>query len=292
MVFRGSLRFAPVFLTLLFASCRHSAPAIVIGSQNTTEQALVAEIVAQHVENRLGLHVTRRLGVGGTLIAYQGMQSGEIGIYPEYSGTIITEILKEQPASDADQVFQRAKGEMARIAQVQLVGPLGVDNSFVGVVRSADPDAAKVSNLSEAAQAENGWKLAYSFEFQQKSDTVPALTQYHLPMSAPVRALDPAALFKSLHDGQSSLIMIRTNDGQLRSPEWKVLADDRKLFTTQQLCLIVRQGVLTAEPRLAGALAELSGKFSNKKMRELNAQVDIDNRPIAAVAKSFLDSLH
>jgi glycine betaine/choline ABC-type transport system substrate-binding protein len=291
MSLRGSLSFVFVLLTLLLASCGHSTPAIVIGSQNTTEQALVAEIVAQHLESRLGLHVTRRPGVGGTLLAYQGMQNGEIGIYPEYSGTIVTEILKEQPATDADQVFERAKGEMARIAQVQLVGPLGVDNSFVGVIRSADPAAATVSNLSDAARAESGWKLAYSYEFQQKSDTVPALTQYHLPMSAPVRALDPAALFKSLGDGQSSLILVRTTDGQLRSKDWKVLADDRKLFTTQQLCLIVRQSLLTAEPRLAGALAELSGKFTNEKMRAMNAQVDIDNRPVAVVAKSFLATL-
>jgi glycine betaine/choline ABC-type transport system substrate-binding protein len=288
MSLRGSLGFVVVSLTLLLASCRHSTPPIVIGSQNTTEQALLAEIVAQHLESRLGLHVVRRPNVGGTLLAYQGMQSGELGIYPEYSGTIVTEILKEQPAADADQVFERAKGEMARIAQVQLVGPLGVNNSFVGVIRSADPESAKISNLSDAGRAENGWRLAYSYEFQQKSDTVPALTQYHLPMSAPVRALDPTVLFKSLHDGQSSLILIRTTDGELRSKEWKVLDDDRKLFTTQQLCLIVRQSLLTTEPRLAGALAELSGKFTNAKMRALNAQVDIDNRPVAVVAKSFL----
>jgi osmoprotectant transport system substrate-binding protein len=110
-------------------------------------------------------------------------------------------------------------------------------------------------------------------------------------MSAPVHALDPAALFKSLGDGQSSLILVRTTDGQLRSKDWKVLPDDRKLFTTQRLCLVVRQSLLTAEPRLAGALAELYGKFTNEKMRELNAQVDIDNQAVATVAKSFLATL-
>jgi len=288
---RGLLSFVLALSTLLFASCRHSAPAIVIGSQNTTEQALVAEIVAQHLESSLGLHVTRRTNVGGTLIAYQAMQSGELSIYPEYSGTIITEILKEQPAPDADQVFQRARGEMARIAQVQIVGPLGVDNSFVGVIRSADLEAPRVSNLSDAARTATGWKLAYSFEFQQKSDTVPALTQYHLPMSAPVRAVDPTALFKSLEDGQSSLIVVRTTDGKLRSKDWKVLPDDRKLFTTQQLCLVVRQSILTDEPRLAGALAELSGKFTNAKMRELNAQVDLDYQSVEQVAKRFAATL-
>jgi len=288
---RRSLSLVVSVLALLFASCKKATPPIVVGSQNTTEQTLIGEITAQHLENRLGIHVIRRTGVGGTLIAYQSMQGGEIGIYPEYSGTIITEILKEQPAPNADQVYERAKGEMARIAQTQLLPPLGVDNSFVGVVKTKNPQAQRIATMSDAADANEGWKLAYSYEFQQKSDTVPALTQYHLPMATPVRALDSLALFQSLEDGRATLIVTRTTDGQLRSKDYKVLADDRNVFTTQRLCLLVRQSVLAAEPRLAGALAELSGKFTNEKMRELNAEVDIDHKSFDAVAKSFLASM-
>jgi osmoprotectant transport system substrate-binding protein len=106
-----------------------------------------------------------------------------------------------------------------------------------------------------------------------------------------MRAMDTAALFKSMEDGQSTMILARATDGQLRSKDWKVLDDDRKLFTTQQLCLVVRQDVLRAEPRLEGVLSELSGKFTNAKMRELNAEVDIDHKTVADVAKGFLASL-
>ena len=288
---RGFLGSALALLTLFASACGRATPSIVIGSENTTEESIVGEIVAQHLESRLGFRVNRRPGIGGVLLAYQALQSGEINIYPEYSGTIITEILKEQPSPAAAQVLERAKGEMARIAQAQLVGPLGVDNSFVAVIRATDPHAAKVSSLSEAAQIADGWKLGYSFEFQQQSDAMPALTQYHLPMSVPMRAMDTAPLFKSMEDGLSTIIVARTTDGALRSKDWKVLADDRSLFTSQQLCLVVRQDVLAAEPRLAGVLAELSGKFTNAKMRELNAQVDIDHRTVADVAKEFLASM-
>jgi osmoprotectant transport system substrate-binding protein len=181
---------------------------------------------------------------------------------------------------------------MARVAQAQLLAPLGVDNSYVGVVRAKEPVAAHISTLSDASQVDgDGWKLAYSFEFQQKSDTVPALTQYHLPMSAPVRAMDPLALYQSLQEGRATLVVTRTTDGQLRSTDYKVLTDDRKVFTSQQLCFLVRQAVLTQEPRLAQALGELSGKFTNEKMRELNAQVDIDHQPVDVVAKNFLASM-
>ncbi len=278
-------------LSLVAAACRRSAPNIVIGSENTTEQSVVGEIVAQHLEKQLGIPVIRRPNIGGTLLAYQGLQSGEISMYPEYAGTIVTEVLKEQPSPNADQIFERAKGEMARIAQAQLIGPLGFDSSYVGVIRTADARAAKLSTLSDAAQATEGWRLGFSFQFQQQPDALPALTQYHLPTTVPMRPVDGAALFKDTEDGELTMIVTHSTDGALRSKDWKVLPDDRKLFTVEQLCLVVRQDLLKAEPRLAGALSELSGKLTSDKMRELNAEVDIDHRTVADAAAAFLASM-
>jgi osmoprotectant transport system substrate-binding protein len=279
------------FLSILAAACGHTAPNIIIGSENTTEQSVVGEIVAQHLEKQLGIRVIRRPNIGGTLLAYQSFQSGEINIYPEYTGTIVTELLKEQPALNPEQLFERAKGEMARIAQAQLIGPLGFNSSYVGVIRTSDPRASRLSTLSDAAQTADGWKLGYSYQFQQQSDAMPALTQYHLPMAVPMRPLDGAALYKTMEDGVLTMIVAHPTDGALRSKDWKVLPDDRNLFTTEQLCLVVRQDVLKAEPRMAGALSDLSGKFTGGKMRELNAQVDIDHRTVADVARDFLGTM-
>jgi osmoprotectant transport system substrate-binding protein len=280
-----------VALLSLTDACSRKTPNIVIGSENTTEQSVVGEIVAQHVERRLGLHVGRRPNIGGTLLAYQSLQSGEISIYPEYTGTIVTEVLKEQPSSNAQQLFERAKGEMARIAQAQLIGPLGFDNSYVAVIRASDPRAARLSNLSDAAQVTDGWKLGYSYQFQQQPDAMPALTQYHLPTTIPMRSLDAAGLYKNMEDGELTMIVTHPTDGTLRSKDWKVLPDDRKLFTIEQLCLLVRQDLLNSEPGLAAALSELSGKLTRDRMRELNAQVDIDHRTAADAAKDFLASM-
>ncbi len=104
-----------------------------------------------------------------------------------------------------------------------------------------------------------GWKLGYSYEFQQKSDAMPALTQYHLPMSIPMRSTDAGGLFRDLTDGELTMIVTHSTDGALRSSDWKVLPDDRKLFTIEQLCLLVRQDLLKEEPRLAGALSASPG---------------------------------
>ncbi len=277
--------------SFLSASCGKSAPQIIVGSKTSTEQMILGEIVAQRIEQRLQRKVERRQNVGNTLIAYQSLQSGEISLYPESSGAIVTDILREPPATDAGLVFERARGEMRRIAQSELFDPLGVNDQYVGVIRATDPRAPKVANLSQAAEVADPWKLGVTFDFQQRADGPPALNQYHLPMGAPVRGVETAQIFRSIEAGQVTMILTNGTDGPLATPDWKALPDDRKLFTPQEVCLLVRQTVLDAEPRLRSVLAELSGKISTAKMRQLNAQVDVSHRQVEDVARDFLAGL-
>jgi len=252
---------------------------------------ILGEIIAQHLEGRLGRKIDRRLNVGNTIITYQALQNGQIDVYPEYTGTIVTEILKEQPASDPALVLERARGELRRIGQTEMLDPLGFSTEPVAIIAAADPRAAKVRTLSDAAEVADGWKIGVSYEFQQRLDGVPALTQYHLPMTAPVRAMEAPDLFRNLGQGQVSMIFGSLADGELSTGKWKALTDDRKLFTPQQACILVRQTVLDREPRLHGTLVELSGKISTETMRSLSAEVAVDHRLVSDVAKTFLAGL-
>ncbi|HEV8147117.1 MAG TPA: glycine betaine ABC transporter substrate-binding protein [Bryobacteraceae bacterium] len=279
-------------LTLLALSggCGPKKPKVIVGSKNFTEQVVLGEIVAQHLERRLGRPIERKLNLTGTLITYQALQAGEIALYPEYTGTIQAEILKEPPGTEASIMFERVRSEMHRVAQTEVFEPLGIDNRFVMVVRSSDAVQNKVSTLSEAAQVKDGWKLGVGYEFQSRSDGMPLLNKYHLPMSAAPRSMDLGLLFKALSEGKVTMIAANATDGPLASPDYTVLADDQKLFPPYQACLMVREDVLAAEPALRGALKELSGKFTNEVMRKLNAQVDVDHRQQRDVAAEFLAS--
>jgi osmoprotectant transport system substrate-binding protein len=281
---------APLLLAALAAGCGNSPKAIVVGSLNSTEQNILSEIVAQHLEHRFGRKVDRNPNLGGSQNAYQALQNGQVSLYPEYTGAIITEILREQPSADAALVFERARGEMRRIAQSELLPPLGFDNGFVAVIRADDPRASKVSTLSEAAEAGEGWKLGASIEFQQLSDGLPSLLQYRLPMSAAPRSMDGELLFKALEQKSVNMIVARATDGILTSKNWKTLRDDRSHFAPRQACLLVRQSLVTTQPGLLPALGELSGKISAEKMREMNAQVDIGHLSAAQAATTFLES--
>jgi glycine betaine/choline ABC-type transport system substrate-binding protein len=274
----------------LLAGCGNTPPPIVVGSLNSTEQTILSEIVAQHLERRLGRKIDRNPNLGGSLNAFQALQNGQISLYPEYTGAIITEVLKEQPSQDPALVFERARGEMRRIAQSELLPPLGFDNGFVAVIRSDDPRAGKVSNLSEAAEASDGWKLGASIEFQQLTDGLPSLMQYKLPMASAPRSMDGELLFKALEQKSLSMAVARATDGILTLKEWKTLRDDRNHFAPRQASLLVRQNISATQPGLLPALQELSGKISAEKMRTMNAQVDIAHLPPAQVAASFLEA--
>ena len=275
-------------LGLAAAGCSNSPKAIVVGSMNSTEQVLLGEIVAQHLEHRLGRKVERQPNLGRTLNAYQALQSGEINLYPEYAGSIVTEILKEQPAADAGLIFERAKGEMKRLAQADLLNPLGIDDPFVAVIRADDSRAGKVSTLSEAAEASEGWILGASLEFQQLTDGMAALTQYKLPMKAAPRSLDGDQLFRAMEQGALTMIVGHATDGVLTQKSWETLRDDRNRFVPKQACLLVQQNLLMTQPGVREALEQLSGKFTTDKMRQLNAQVDLGHRQPKDVAASFL----
>ncbi len=274
---------------LTTAGCGKTTKPIVVGSKNFTEQVVLGEIIAQHLEHRLaGVKVVRQLNLGGTLLTYHALLNGQISLYPEYTGTVMAEILKEAPATDPAQALERSRGEMRRLAQVEVLDPLGVDNFFAMVIRGDDARKLKLATLSQAAQVKDGWKLGLGYEFDGRMDGMPALNKYHLPLSGSPRIMDLGLMYKALELGQVTMVAANATDGPLAAHDWTMLADDQKVFGSYQACVLARQDALSTEPRLKPALAELSGKFTNDGMRKLNAAVDVDHRQVRDVAADFL----
>jgi glycine betaine/choline ABC-type transport system substrate-binding protein len=277
-----------VCLPALLASCGGSKRPIIVGSLNGTEQLLLGEIVAQHLEHRLGRTVQRRLGLGDTPILYQAILSGQVGVYPEYTGSIESRILNEQADSDPQIVLSRVRQEMARVAQIDVLDPLGFDNPYALVVRAkGNEKIASLSDAADPAKTNIRWRLGIPYDFQSGSDGLQGLAPYRLPMASQ-RVLDTKEIFAALAKGDVDMIATRATNGQLMSPDWKILADDLKAFPPYDACLLVRQDLIAAEPALRSALGELSGKINAEVMRKMNAQVDVQARPAATVAAEFL----
>lgn len=274
---------AGLTLVLALSSCSGSAPAIRVGSKNFTEQVILGEILAQQIERRLHRPVDRRLNLGGTLLAHESLRSGQIDLYPEYTGTALTAILKQSIDTDTASVLAKVRAGYAPL-DIDWLDPLGVDNSFAMVIARSHG----IDTLSQAAS--RPWKLGVGYEFEQRADGLPALEKtYGLRWNGKPLTMDLGLLYKALEQGQVDMIAANSTDGVLSKLDLKVLADDKHAFPPYQVCIAVRQDALAKFPGLREALAELSGKLTNAKMQELNYQVDGLHRPVAQVAAEFLN---
>jgi osmoprotectant transport system substrate-binding protein len=278
-------------LALSGCSGRAAPHVLTVASKNFTEQVVLGEIIAQHLERQLHQHVERRLNLGGTLLAHQALVNGEIDLYPEYTGTALSSVLKEPIETDPAAVLARVRAEYARRFQIEWLDPLGIDNTFAMVIRGADARAKHLETLTDAAQVAKTWTLGIGYEFEQRPDGLPALeSTYHLKLQGGPKTMDLGLLYQALGQNQVDIVAANSTDGLLSKLDLKVLADDRHAFPPYQVCIEAREDRLRDVPGLREALLKLSGKFTNRTMQELNYQVDGLHQPVAQVASAFLNS--
>ena len=275
---------AVVLAAILLSSACGGAKPVVVGSKSSTAHVVMGEIVAQHLEHRLGHKVERRLNMGNTDLAYQSLLNAEISLYAEETGAVQTEILKESRSSDAASTLERVRNEMVRLAQVTVLDPLGVENSWALVVKE------NIGTLSDAEHAKTGWKLGITRDFNGRTDGLAALNQYRLPLAAAPKIADLTSLYGAFEEGSLTMLAGNVTDGPLaRHDDWKVLRDDKKVFPAYQTCLMVRSDALQSDKKIEPALRELSGKITNDALGKLDAEVDVDHKTPAAVAAKFLE---
>ena len=263
---------------------------VVVGSKNFTESVLVGEIVAQHLERR-GIPVVRRLNLGGTLLAHQSLTSREIDLYPEYTGTAFTNVLKHSGVTDPGVVLDRVRGEYSSGMGLEWLDPLGFDDTFAMTVRGADARARHLQTLSDAANDPAGFALGAGYEFLERPDGFATLNQtYAIKWITTVKSMDLGLLYTALMQSKVSMVAGGSTDGVLATLDVKVLQDDKQAFPPYQACVVVRSDTLASVPGLRAALVELSGKFTTLKMRQLNLEVDSKHRREADVAREFLES--
>ncbi|MDQ6664773.1 MAG: ABC transporter substrate-binding protein [Acidobacteriota bacterium] len=282
--------FAGLILFLLLCGCARTRH-LTVGSKNFSEQLILGEIIAQHLENRLHEKIARKLDLGGTLVAHQALVNGEIDLYPEYTGTALTSILKEPPLADPAAALGKVRAGY-RHWNLEWMNPLGFDNTFAMVIRNEDAEERPATTLSEAAQYAPGWRLGVGYEFVQRADGLAGLLKtYGLHVKGSVKTMDLGLLYQGLKQKQVDMVAGNATDGLLSILPVKVLGDDRHYFPPYEAAFIVRSQALAQYSGLRQALRELDGKISTDAMRKMNYQLDGKHRPIAEIAREFLRGL-
>ncbi|HTJ85845.1 MAG TPA: glycine betaine ABC transporter substrate-binding protein [Terriglobales bacterium] len=291
------MKFIRVSLTVALLCAIVSAPAcsrhdrIVVGCKNFTEQIVLGEIIAQQIENKTRLPVERRFYLGGTYIAHQGILAGRIDIYPEYTGTALTAILKRPPVSDKNTVYEQVKSEYESRFHLTLGPPLGFNDTFAIEIRGEDARRLHLQTISQAAQYTPQWRAGFGYEFMERADGYKGLAAtYGLQFAEPPRIMDLGLLTRALKDHQVDLIAGNMTDGLIPALDLAVLDDDKHYFPPYEAVPVVREQTLDEHPEVRAALDELGGKISDAEMRRLNYAVDGQKRDVKEVAKEFLRS--
>src|SRR6266568_9210906 len=277
-------------LVLLLPSCSPShANRIVVGSKNFTESFVLGELIAQQIEAHTNLKVERRFYLAGTYICQQAILAGRIDVYPEYTGTALTAILK-QPASGAkEEVYRRVKSEYERRFGLTLGPAFGFNDTFALEMRGEDARRLHIKTLSQATAFAPQWRAGFGYEFMERPDGYRGLAAtYGLHFAEQPRIMDLGLLARALKDHQIDLAAGNTTDGLIPALDLFVLEDDRHYFPPYEAVPVVRRQTLEQHPEVAGILAEFAGKISDQEMQQLNYAVDGEHRDVKEVAREFL----
>lgn len=278
-------------LAVFLISCGAERNTIVVGSKNFSEQALLGEILAQHIEARTHLPVTRRFYLAGSYICQQALLAGRIDTYVEYTGTALTAILHDPIGNDTSAVFGRVKSEYQRRFGLDVLPSLGFNNTFAIVIRGEDARRLNLRTISDAAPHAPQWQAGFGYEFMERPDGYEGLARvYGLHFSESPRILDLGLLYRALLEKQVDLVAGNSTDGLLSARDLVILADDKHYFPPYEAVPIVRSETETRHPEVRAAIAELAGKISDEEMRRMNFEVDGQHRDATDVAREFLHS--
>jgi len=281
--------FSILLCTALFISCGPPREnRVVVGSKNFTEQLVLGEIIAQQIESRTQLPVERRFYLAGTYICQQAILAGRIDVYPEYTGTALTAVLKQKADGGAEGVYQQVKKEYARQFDLSVGPTFGFDNTFAIEIRGDDARRLGLKTISQAAAYTPQWRAGVGYEFMERPDGYKGLVAtYGLRFAEAPRIMDLGLLSRALKDKQVDLIAGNKTDGLIPALDLYVLEDDRHYFPPYEAVSIVRQQTIALHPEVAQALNALAGKISDDDMRRMNYAVDGEHKDVKVVVREF-----
>jgi osmoprotectant transport system substrate-binding protein len=276
-------------IALALAGCRSPRHDIVVGSKNFTEQLILGELFAKVLEHTCRTTVDRRFYLAGTYICQQAILAGRIDAYPEYTGTALAAVLKQNASGDAARVYQEVKSEYKAKFDLDVMPPLGFNNSFAMVVRGEDARRLGLTKLSQLGPEALQMRLGVGYEFLERQDGYKGLVRaYDLEFAEAPRVMDLGLLYRALQSRSVDIVAGSNTDGLIAALGLVVLEDDRHYFPPYDAVPVVRPGLFARFPPARGAFEHLAGRITADEMRKMNYAVDGEKKDAAAVVAQFL----
>jgi osmoprotectant transport system substrate-binding protein len=276
-------------IVVLLLFCCSQEKKLVIASKNFSEQVILGELLSQYIEQKMKLPVERKLNLGGSFICHKALEAGQIDAYVEYTGTAYTAILKRQPKNDPAAVLSETREAYRKDFDAEWTAPLGFNNTFAMIIRGEDARRLGIRTLSESAKYTPQWKAAFGYEFMERKDGFPGLSQtYGLKFAEQPKIMDLTLTYKAVAEKQVDFIAGNSTDGLIPKLDLFVLEDDKRYFPPYQAAPVVRRETLKKFRGLEETLNQLGGKITEEEMRQMNYAVDVEHRDVKQVVAEFL----
>ncbi|NOV02061.1 glycine betaine ABC transporter substrate-binding protein [Paenibacillus planticolens] len=267
-------------------SSKSKQETITIGSKNFTENIILAHMMADVIENQTDLKVERKFNLGGSNVAWKALLNNDIQMYPEYTGTIVSNYYQEMTGT-AEETLQKAK-DLLKNDKLVFDNPFGFNNTYTLAVKKETVDKYQLKSFTDLAKVSNQLILGSEFEFKDRPDGYPGLEKVYKMAFKYVKGMDHGIMYRSLNDNSVDVIDAFSTDGQIKLNNLIILEDDQSFFPPYNAGPLVRQDILTKYPQLAEALNRLRDKLDERNMQELNAKVDSEGLKEQKVAHDFL----
>ena len=280
-----------VLTSMVLTACSSAAkePVIRVGSKDFTEQFILGEMYALALEDA-GYQVERKLNLGGTPVAQAALESSEIDLYPEYTGTGLLTVLKMDVMNDAEEVYKVVADAYKEKYNLVWLSPAPMNNTQAVAMTKEVAAQYGITTISDMSANADQLIMAGPPEFQEREDGLPGLqAKYGNFVLKEYKAIDPGLRYQALVEGQADIVVAFGTDGEISAFDLLVLEDDKGLFPPYQVAPVVRGDILEANPEISGILNGVSEKLTNEVMQRLNYEVSGNQREPNEVAKEFLE---
>ena len=277
-----------VILVFSLAGCGGGKDTVVIGGKNFTEQDILVYMMEEVIEANTDIEVETKAFLGGTNVVAQAIESGDLDIYAEYTGTALINILGLEQMNDSQAVYDKVKAAYESEKNIIWLEPLGFNNTYTLAMRRSHAEELGIETFSDLANHSAELTLGSTQEFLERQDGFLGLKETYNMNFEDTVGMDPGLTYAAVRDGSTDVNDAFSTDGRIAAFDLKVLEDDKNFFPPYYAAPIIRKDTLEKYPEVGDALNQLAGVLNDDLMSKLNAQVDLEGRSAKSVAHDFL----
>lgn len=267
-----------IFLILCSIVVVQAQKPIRVGAKHFNEGYILSEMIALILEDG-GFKVERTFNLGGTVVSFEALRTGAIDIYPEYTGTIAAEILKQNRGVSTADLAPLLKDKW----QLEISAPYGFNNMYALVVPQELADRASIKTISDLEQHPE-LRIGMSFEFLKREDGWDNLAKHYALRQQPT-GLEHGLAYQAIHEKKIDVTDAYSTDGEIKRYELMVLKDDKNFFPEYQA---VSFYAISLPEKAKALLQKLTGAITEDEMQAMNSQALFEQRSHREIANEFL----